>query len=268
VDAATRNRRLTNWFAPHVRRELEYLAASIERLRHRDRELGSILEVVLSSVLYKVSRRASDTDPTRVDRRVARGAAARLFEGRAEDLCAGLAALARTAPAPGRAHGGDARDLSALGLADGSFDAVVTSPPYAGTYDYFDQHRLRLDFLGFEATAFRMTEIGSRRGFRGNASERRHARRQWERDLGAAFAEMARVLAPGGRAAVVLGDSVAGSRAAFADEAVRGAAEGCLEVTAWAAQERPKLGSAERRAFGKRPKREYLFLLRKPSGSR
>ncbi len=263
VDAAARNRRLADWFAPHVRRELEFLAASIERLRRRDEELGVVLEVALSAVLYKVSRRASDTDSSRVDRRVARGAAARLFETRVGELSSGLSALARKAPAVARVCSGDARDLSACGFKEGGVDAIVTSPPYAGTYDYVDQHRLRLDFLGLDTRAFSAAEMGSRRGFRGNASERRRAHRKWERDLGAALSEMARVLAPAGRVVVMLGDSLAGSRAAFADEAVRAAAKDCFEIEAWAAQERPKLGGAELRAFGKRPKREHLFLLRK-----
>jgi len=263
VDAKLRNRRLSEWFAPHVRRELEHMSGAIERIGGSDRELGVALEVVLSSVLYKVSRRASDTDPSRVERRVGRGAAARQFERRVEELCVGLTALARTAPEPGQVLCGDARQLARLGLKAGIADAVVSSPPYAGTYDYVDQHRLRLDFLGLDAEGFREAEIGSRRGFRGNAAERRHARRRWDRDLAATFAEMARVLVPKGRAAVVMGDSVAGTRPVFAEEVVRVASAEHFVLVAWAGQARPKLGSAELKAFSTRGKREYVFLLAK-----
>lgn len=262
VDAAARSRRLEGWFAPHVRRELEHLAGSIDDVRQDDPELADVLTVVLSSTLYKVSRRASDTDPSRVERRVGRGAAARLFGQRVELLCKGLAALAKAAEAPPPAvHLGDARHLDQAGIAPASVHAVLTSPPYAGTYDYAEQHQLRLDFLAMPGHRFQEAELGARQQFSGDAQQRRRARRRYKRALGGAMAEMARVLVPGGLAAVVLGDSVAGDRAMWADEVLREAAEEHFELRAWAWQERPKLGSLEREAFGDEPKREHVFLL-------
>src|SRR5690349_16805851 len=94
-DPNARNRRLASWFAPHVRRELEEIATRVEEVISRDVEIGTLLNVCLSAVLYKVSSRASDTDPTWVERNVARGAAARLFGQRVEMLFAGLHDLAR-----------------------------------------------------------------------------------------------------------------------------------------------------------------------------
>lgn len=267
VDPEERNRRLLHWFAPHVRRELEHLAARIDELREGDPELADILTVVLSSVLYKVSRRASDTDPSRVERRVGRGAAARLFGDRVEFLYKGLAQLARSSRAPaGEVFCGDARHLDQAVLADASVDAVVTSPPYAGTYDYADQHQLRLDFLGMSAQAFRAAELGARREFAEEGLARRRAKRRFTRALGAALSEAARVLTPGGVALVVQGDSVAGDRLVEADQLIQAAAGDLLEVRAWAWQERPKLGRREHLAFDDQPKREWVFLLSRRSG--
>ena len=262
IDVEARNQRLLHWFAPHVRRELEHLASQIDELREGDPELADILTVVLSSTLYKVSRRASDTDPTMVERRIARGAAARLFGQRVEQLAQGLAQLARSArAAAAEVHGGDARHLDRVGVGDGSVDAVLTSPPYAGTYDYTEQHQLRLDFLGMQAQAFQEAELGSRRQFGGDATARRRARRRFTRALGSSLDEIARVLRPGGVALVVLGDSMAGDKAIFADEVIRAAAGERFDVRAWAGQERTKLGQRERDAFGDAPKREWIFLL-------
>lgn len=261
MDPAERNRRLLSWFAPHVRRELEHLAAEIDEVATFEPELADILTVVLSAILYKVSRRASDTDPSRVERRVGRGAAARLFRQRLDQLLDGLDELARRGAMPGRIHLGDARKLAGADLGDGSVDAVITSPPYAGTYDYTEQHQLRLDFLGMSSHAFGRAELGSRRQFAGDGHERRRARRRFTRALGASLAEMARVLRPGGRAVVVLGDSVAGDRVMWADEAVAAALPELMTVRAWAWQSRPKHGLRERDAFADRPKREHLFLL-------
>jgi tRNA G10 N-methylase Trm11 len=264
MDPRIRNRRLLHWFPPHTRRELEHMAGQIDEVRQEDSELADVLTVALSAVLYKVSRRASDTDPSRVERRIGRGAAARLFRQRVDLLVAGLDDLAGASDAPIPAvYRGDARNLRRMGLHKGSVDAVVTSPPYAGTYDYAEQHRLRLDFLGLSSQAFRRSEMGSRRQFTGPGAARRRARRRFIRALGGSFREMARVLQPGNVAAVVYGDSVAGERPAWADEMLSAAIGDAFEMVAWALQERHKLDERERNAFGERPKREGVFLLRR-----
>src|SRR5262249_59679085 len=57
-----------------------------------------LLTAVLSWILVKVARRASDTRGEKVERALARGVGARLFARRAEELARGLAALWRGAP--------------------------------------------------------------------------------------------------------------------------------------------------------------------------
>jgi hypothetical protein len=122
---------------------------------------------------------------------------------------------------------------------------------------------LRLDFLGLSSQSFRRAEMGSRRQFRGPGSARRRARRRFIRALAGSLREMARVLQPGNVAALVYGDSVAGERAAWADEILSSALSNAFEMIAWAWQERHKLDERERMAFGERPKREGVFLLRR-----
>jgi len=238
---------LRGWFDPHVRAELEALAAAVDD--------DDLLRAVLSSILIKMSRRASDTRGDKVQRRLGRGMAARLFAGRAEELARGLAALWREAPrgtpSP-EIHLGDAR---ALPLPDRTVDVVATSPPYAGTYDYLEHHALRMAFLGLPAGPFARAEIGARR----DPDVRAYAR-----DLGRALAEVARVLRPGGRAYLLVGDSLAGDRAVRADALVREVSP--LPVAAAAAAERPQWGAAERAAFRGAPKREHLMCLIAPAG--
>jgi hypothetical protein len=161
-DPNARNRRLARWFLPHVRRELELIAAHLDELRATDAELADVLTAALSAILYKVSSRTSDTDPTWVDRQVARGAAARLFAERVELLAAGLLDLGRTRGRPARVIEADARALGDH-VAAGTAWAVITSPPYAGTYDYAEHQRLRFDFLGLRHRAFDEGELGPRR---------------------------------------------------------------------------------------------------------
>ncbi len=257
-DPNARDRRVAPWFYPHVRRELEDIASRIDAIRRNDAELGEVLTVLLSSILYKVSRRSSDTDPTKVDRAVGRGFPARLFAQRAELLCAGLDDLSQNRMAPPEVREHDARALGEI-VKDDSVTGIVTSPPYPGTYDYAETQRLRFDFLGLRHRAYDEGEIGARRWFATGSAE---AANKWREDLAAILDAMANALRRGGRAAIVTGDSLTtGGRARLADEDVRAMLDDRLALVAWAWQERPALGAAERTAFAARGKREHLLLL-------
>ena len=261
-----RRRRLPDavWrsFDPHVAAEIAALAHHIEAEREPVR---TPLTAVLSSILVKVSRRESDTAAGPAARRVARGAAARLLPLRAEERARGLRELLARAPRgtpPPATRLADARRLD--GVATRSVAAIVTSPPYAGTYDYLDQQALRLALFDLDARALDAGELGARRHFaKGRAAT---ALLEWESGMTAALREMARVLAPGGGIAMVIGDSLAGegddARAVLGDEATaRLAARARLRVVASASQGRAPLGLAERRAFARRPKQEHLVYL-------
>jgi DNA modification methylase len=258
------------WFEPHVRREVTSLR---DRLSDLPDELRDPLRAVLSSVLVKVSRRASDTRSETVERAIGRGMPARLFAARAEELARGLDALWRAAPrgtpAP-RVLLGDAR---ALPLGDGEAHAILTSPPYAGTYDYLENQRMRLAFLGLPEDPLAGAEIGARRGFSGGPVEVAAAIAAWEGDFLRALVEIARVLAPGRSAALLVGDSIAGAltstsasrpRAVRADAAVaRLAPRAGLTVVAVASMARAALGAVERDAFraAGAAKSEHLIVL-------
>jgi hypothetical protein len=258
-DPNARNRRLAAWFAPHVRRELEDLAARLDALRADDAELADILTACLSAVLYKVSSRTSDTDPTWIDRNVARGQAARLFAQRVDLLLAGLDDLARIHAPLTQLQELDIRKLPSV-VPDGSAAGIITSPPYAGTYDYAEHQRLRFDFLGLRHRDLDAGEIGSRRSFEDDPHE---ALRRWKKALAGIIDRITTALAPGRAAAIVLGDSVARGRALYALDDLREALTSDVVIEAWASQERPMLGTVERRAFGDRPKAEHIVVLRR-----
>jgi SAM-dependent methyltransferase len=257
-DPNARNRRLASWFAPHVRRELELIASHLDNLRASDPELAGILTACLSAILYKVSSRTSDTDPTWVDRNVPRGAAARHFAQRVDLLAAGLGDIARTPGAIPEVVEHDARQLHEV-VPDGTAAGVISSPPYAGTYDYAEHQRLRFDFLALRHRQLDAGEIGSRRSFERDAG----AHNAWRSALANALDAIARALAPGRSAAIVIGDSFAGGRGVYALDDIRGALTDDLVLEAWASQHRPMLGGGERRAFGERPKAEHIALLRR-----
>ena len=257
-DPNARNRRLAAWFAPHVRRELELLAWHLDQLREHDAELAAILTACLSAILYKVSSRTSDTNDTWVQRNIGRGAAARHFAMRVDLLVDGLHELSRGSGPPTDLYEIDARTLGSV-IPDGSIAGIVTSPPYAGVYDYAEHQRLRFDFLGLRHRDLDIGEIGSRRSFATHTG----AADAWRRALTASLDAIARALAPGAAAAIVIGDSVALNVPFYALDDIRSALTDELVIEGWASQERPMLGGIEKRAFADRPKAEHIVLLRR-----
>lgn len=256
-DPKARDARLARWYAPHVRRELEFINGELDALRAHDAEAADVLTAAFSAILYKVSSRSSDTDATWVERHIARGNPTRLFADRVELLTAGLTELAQVPGPPPHVAQGDARDLPKL-VAVRSAWAVITSPPYPGTYDYADNQRLRFDFLGLRHKAMDDGEIGARRGFE---HDPRAAHARWRSDLTAVLRGIAGVLAPGRPAALVIGDSLAAGRAIDALEELKACGAGALRLVGWASQTRAKLGTAELRAFAGRDKFEHVVIL-------
>jgi hypothetical protein len=248
-------------FDPHVLLELDGLRDAISRVE--DDSIRRALLLVLSASLTKVSKRTGDTAPHEAPKRIASGYPIRFFVKKAHDLENRLreyaAMLPARAPLP-RLSVGDARRLS--GVEPKSIDLVLSSPPYPGVYDYLEQHRARLRWLGLPTRHFETTEIGTRRHARGASYEVAIAR--WEREFGAVLSALARVLSPKGSALLVLADSVLAGRAVYADTVVTELARRVgLVVAASAAQERPHFHAPTANAFRKRPRAEHVLVLRR-----
>jgi DNA modification methylase len=252
-------------FDPHVLLELDSLRAAVTGLEPTSPVRGA-LELVLSAILVKLSRRASDTATgatARATRRLAAGYPSRLFIRKAEELVTRVAALEALLPPgvpAGRVTLDDASRLKTLGAS--TIDAVVTSPPYVATYDYLEHHALRLRWLGLDARGFASGEIGSRRRY--GRLDGASARQTWSRELGASLRAIARVCRPGAPIALVLADSAVEGEALRADALVEGVAEGAgLVVLARASQDRPHFHGPTARAFRDAPRAEHAIALAK-----
>lgn len=254
-------------FEPHVLLELDGLRAGISRLDHT--QTRQALFLVLSSILTKVSRQAGDSSERVLPNRHASGYALRLFRDKAKELgrrledyrvLLGEGADRRGAKSlpPFEVRSGDARDLSFLTA--GSVHAIVTSPPYPGTYDYLAHHATRLRWLGMDPRFFEQTEIGARRNL--DAKSTSSALEQWRSELSASLVAMARVLSPNGTIVLVLADSVVHTTALFADDVTAALApKAGLRVAAVASQLRPHFHRASQKAFARRPRREHAIVL-------
>ncbi|MBL8740520.1 MAG: site-specific DNA-methyltransferase, partial [Myxococcales bacterium] len=148
-------------FDAHVLLELDGLKVGLSSIT--EKQARATLELVLSSILIKLSRRRGDTAAGTRQTRLAAGYPTRLFVKKTTELAGLLSAIA---PALSLGPRADVFEDDARVLRDavpGSVDLVVTSPPYPGVYDYLEHHRMRLRWLDLKERAFADSEIGARR---------------------------------------------------------------------------------------------------------
>lgn len=247
-------------FEPHVLLELDSLRSAVvgvaDELARRD------LELVLSAILVKLSKKRGDTANGTAPRRTAAGFPAKLFVQKADDLAARLAEYSSRVPPPWPERF-DIQEADATvprSLPGGQAAAIVTSPPYAATYDYLAHHELRLRWLDLNARPLARGEIGSRSAYRRVPPQEAH--REWGRELGR-FLHAAGTALPRGRPlAMVMADSAVGNVAIRADEIVAEVArENGFVPIARASQPRPHFHGPTAAAFRQRPRFEHAILL-------
>jgi len=195
--------------------------------------------------------------------RIGRGVPSHFFASRAEELVRSLAELAAKTPAGTPAPAirlGDARALDHL--PDQEFHLVLSSPPYAGTYDYAEHHDVRFLWLSLPRADFLRVQVGGRSEGLGSPEKRwRNDRRRW-------LGEMGRVLRRGGRAVLVVGDGVVGGRPEDAAQAIaQEAPRAGLELCGGASQPRPPHDRRLSAIFAGHRRCEHILILEKSTRS-
>lgn len=188
----------------HTLRELAGLHLEITEIENDDLRLA--LEVVFSSLVIKLSQKRGDTSDDQEKKRIRKGLPTEMFARKADELGKRWDALnrevSRDAPEPKFVL----TDIRTLPNAIGRqvrCDAVITSPPYGGTYDYHQQHLLRMAWLGLADQDLERFEIGARR----RMTRVDNAVEQWDREMLGALQSIGGVLKATGNAVLLLGDA-------------------------------------------------------------
>jgi DNA methylase len=250
-------------FAPHTLLELDSLRAGI--FDHAPPSAKWPLLLVLSSLLTKMSQKRGDSSEMQgtTMKRIAAGYPSKVFLRKTAELIDRKQAFekART-KAPARMILDDATQL--LHIKPASVDLVVSSPPYAATYDYVDHHAMRVRWLGLTSGPMVTGELGSRRAYRNLSSN--EAMTKWMHELTGFFRALAPKLRGGARVALVIADSATGATALRADEMVPRAAKSMgLRWVATVSQVRPHFHMYTAKVFEKEPRREHVVLLERES---
>jgi hypothetical protein len=230
------------WYDPHTLREIYVLKLLIDQ---EEPTLRRLLTVVLSAVLVKLSRQISDSD-VKVDvhhRPRPRGAAFRWFSDKSSELTRGLLLLSsdlykRKIPfVEPDLRREDARDAK---LPPDGVDLVLTSPPYAGVYDYSRHQSRRYPIFDEDPKFAEEHELGSRR----DATK-------YRQDMETVLRNLVPSLTPQGRIVMLIGDGQQVKADAFITET---AAKVGAKVLAIASQARKDWS-------GGPPKQEHLIAL-------
>jgi len=191
------------WFSEAAIRDLELLRYAIDQLQDRAKLLAL---TVFSSIIVRTSNQDRETRYVRNLRPYSPGSAHKWF---ADRLIAAIDRARQVVDKPKatcQVIQGDSRDLAQL--TESCINLIVTSPPYLNAYDYHKYHRHRLHWIGGDVEFARDLEIGKHDVFtRPNANPDIYFD-----DMKRCFCEWNRVLSPGSRALVVVGDAIVGGR--------------------------------------------------------
>jgi len=218
------------WFDPYVRRQLASLAIAISR--SHDKSIRNVLWCGFSRLIITKQSGASLASDLAHSRphKVYKAAPFKPFR----KFCHAVSQVSgncitrkneNRGPAP-QIYNGDARKLTMRG---GTVDLVLTSPPYLNAIDYMRCSKFTLVWMGYSVSGIRKirngiigTEAGDQDAVRDRATKRimralkldnkftgrdKAILARYIADMRRSVSEVARVLAPGGRAIYVVGEN-------------------------------------------------------------
>lgn len=207
-DEFTEIPRLDHWFPDYAQIALSG-AVRYARGIPTDDPWHDRVAAAISAATVRVSRQDSDTRYAAIDKA---GDQITVAEALVRSLVKTGAWLERNASgydpqATSLVLNRDARDLSPID--DESVSLACFSPPYPNAYEYWLYHKYRMYWLGFDAISVRESEIGARPHYSKKNGLTEH---DFADQMEEILREVQRVLRPGSRAVVVIGDSVIGGR--------------------------------------------------------
>lgn len=244
-----------HWFQKNVSAEIAGIVSLIGR--NKNNAVRDFLNVALSAIIVRVSNQESDTRYAAIQKNINDGDTTALFLRKVrENLDYAVRSFTGAEEAHVAVHNGDSRNLSFL--ADDAVDCVVTSPPYANSYDYYLYHKFRCAWLGLDFRFAQNGEIGSRREY----SSMKQKPGKWEADICACLLQIRRVLKPRGNAFFVIGDSVIAGQKIDADRLFSDAARQTgFEVRVVSSVPLSRHSRAFNPSFAQKGKKEHVIHL-------
>ena len=203
-----------HWFQYNVAEEITFILQRIESIASQN--VKDFFKIVLSSIIVRVSNQESDTRFAAKDKSIPNNFTLALFIKRSGEYLKRIVNFSEKVVKETTLQVINADSRSLTMIPSESVDIIITSPPYANTYDYYLYHKFRKRWLDLDVKYAQQNEIGSRREF----SSLKHPASQWSDDLYKCFEEMYRILKAKHLAFIVIGDSVIAKKLIKIDEII------------------------------------------------
>ncbi len=194
---------IDHWFQGNVIKELSFI--KLEILKLKEQELKDLFFIIFSSILVRVSNQDSNTRYVAINKDIKDLETIRIFIQKSieiKSIYLDFFQKTKDSKVKLKVFQADSRDLSKLNK--NSVDLIITSPPYANTYDYYLYHKHRKHWLDMDVKYAQLNEIGSRHEF----SSLKEDPQKWEQDIKKCLIEIKRIIKKGGKIFIIIGDSV------------------------------------------------------------
>jgi site-specific DNA-methyltransferase (cytosine-N4-specific) len=200
IDNPTYFKNMKHWFQSNVCYELDIIKEIIKSIKIKKQR--KMFELVFSSIIIDVSNQESDTRYASKNKNIQDGFTINLFKNKYYSIQKKLLNFDYKKHLKAKILNEDARNLKSI--YNNSIDIIITSPPYANTYDYYLYHKHRMNWLDFDFNISKRLEIGSRNEY----SSKKNNIDKWIQDIESFMREMKRVTKKDGFICIVIGDSV------------------------------------------------------------
>lgn len=199
------DKNLSHWFQESVITELSWLKDYIERIQLDN--LRNFLLCIFSSIIVTVSNQESSTRYAAKEKNIKVGGVITSFLRKLKAEKKGISLLSENRNAIRNVPKVINKDLTIIDDSDipeNSVDIIITSPPYANSYDYYLYHKWRMVWLGYDYHAVQEQEIGSRH----EHSSKKAPLSTFEDRMIPAMFKLSKVLKPNKMAFFFVGDSI------------------------------------------------------------
>ena len=248
-----------HWFSKEAQDDLGILRSRI--FSEEGRRVQDFLRVAMSCVVLRASKQDSETRYKAVERSYKKGTAIAAFSQKVISMLNGIEELSLWVKKgiTCDVFNEDIRNEDCR-LDQSSCDLVLTSPPYANTYDYYLYHKQRMNWIGLDFRIAKNREIGSRLEF----SSQKAPAEKYFCDMEAAFFNVAKALKKKARCVVIQGDSrIAGIYYSGEDTIRRVAKKVGLKYESSSSVALSQTSKTFNPAFAAKGKREHIIILRK-----
>lgn len=249
---------LDHWFQHNVAQELTHILNLIAQ--EENPNVSDFLKIVLSAIIVRVSNQESDTRFAAKNKNIPDNFTFEAFLFKAQEYLVRITEYSNKVDNNNtlQLYNTDSRNLSMID--ENSIDMIITSPPYANTYDYYLYHKFRKRWLDLDVKFAQYNEIGSRREY----SSLKKPASQWTDDLVKCFKEMYRLLKPNALAFIVIGDSVIKKELIKIDEVISNFAPNLgFQIANIISSDLANHSRIFNPSFAQKDKKEHLIILKK-----